>query len=143
MSRMACLTKRFEVQTRGDNHVVDLTPQVERVVRDGPIRNGVATVFVVGSTAGITTTEFEPGLANHDLGAFFEKIAPADGVYRHEETWHDDNGHAHVRASLLGPDLSVPLIDGRLALGQWQQIVLIDFDTRPRRREIVLQVVGD
>jgi len=106
------------------------------------IKDGVVTVFNVGSTAGITTTEYEPGLANYDLEAAFEKIAPKDGRYEHEETWHDDNGHAHVRASLLGPSLSVPVIDGRLTLGTWQQIILIDFDTRPRTRGIVLQILG-
>jgi len=87
--------------------------------------------------------EFEPGLVNHDLKAFFETIAPENGVYRHEETWHDDNGHAHVRASALGPSVTIPIVDGRLTLGTWQQIVVLDFDTRPRRREIVVQVVGE
>ena len=103
----------------------------------------IATVFVIGSTAGITTTEFEPGLANHDLKAAFEAIAPEHGRYRHEETWHDDNGHAHIRASLLGPALTVPIIDRNLVLGVWQQIVLIDFDTRGRQREVIVQVIGD
>ena len=99
------------------------------------------TLFNVGSTAGITTTEYEPGLVNYDIAACFEKIAPENARYEHEETWHDDNGHSHVRASLLGPSLTVPVVDGQLALGTWQQIVLIDFDTRPRRRSIVCQVI--
>jgi secondary thiamine-phosphate synthase enzyme len=140
---MAVETHRLNVQTRGESDVVDLTERVSAAVASGAIRHGQATIFVIGSTAGLTTTEFEPGLATHDLAAAFEKIAPRDAAYRHEETWHDDNGHAHVRASLLGPSLAVPLVDGRLTLGQWQQIVLIDFDTRPRRREIVVQVLGE
>lgn len=105
--------------------------------------NGVATLFAIGSTAGLTTTEFEPGLVKHDLKAFFDKIAPEDAYYSHEETWHDDNGHSHVRASLLGPSLTVPFVQRRPTLGQWQQIVLIDFDTRPRERRIVVQLIGE
>lgn len=136
-------THRLAIQTQANGEVVDLTPQIESALRASAIRNGTITAFVVGSTAGITTTEFEPGLALHDLAATFERIAPARAIYRHEQTWHDDNGHSHCRASLLGPSITVPLIDSRLTLGQWQQIVLIDFDTRPRRREIVLQIMGD
>ena len=133
---------RFEVSTRGNAHVVDISGQVNQVVADSGIREGILAVFAVGSTAGITTTEAEPGLLNHDLKAFFDRIAPEDLYYKHEETWHDDNGHAHVRASALGPSLAVPLVDGRLTLGTWQQIVLVDFDTRPRRRDVVVQIVG-
>ena len=103
----------------------------------------MAVVFVVGSTAAITTIEFEPGLVNEDIDRAMEKIAPADGRYLHEETWHDDNGHAHVRASLVGPSLSVPIVDGQMTLGTWQQIVLIDFDTRTRTRKIICQIVGE
>ena len=120
-----------------------LTDEVASCVRKGAIANGTATVFVIGSTAGVTTTEFEPGLAEHDLAAAFERIAPQDGVYRHEQTWHDDNGHSHICASLLGPSLTVPLVEKRLALGTWQQIVLIDFDTRSRDRRIVVQAIGE
>jgi secondary thiamine-phosphate synthase enzyme len=136
-------THEIQVATHGHNHVLNLTDEVARCIANGSIRAGTVTVFVVGSTGGITTTEFEPGLVNHDLKAFFEKIAPEDGVYRHEETWHDDNGHSHVRASMLGPSLTVPLVDGRLTLGTWQQIVLLDFDTRSRDRRIVVQVMGE
>jgi secondary thiamine-phosphate synthase enzyme len=107
------------------------------------VTEGTATVFNVGSTAGITTTEYEPGLANYDIKAAFEKIAPENARYEHEQTWHDDNGHAHVRASLLGPSLAVPIVDGRLTLGTWQQIILVDFDTRPRTRSIICQIIGD
>jgi len=136
-------TQRLQVATRGDTHVVDINEQVRKVVGDSHIRSGIACVFVVGSTAAVTTTEAEPGLLNHDLKAFYERLAPADACYKHEETWHDDNGHAHVRASALGPSLTVPIVDGRLTLGTWQQIVLLDFDTRPRRREVVVQIVGE
>ena len=140
---MAVETHQFEIDTRGNNHVLNVTEQVGECLASGDIASGTATVFVIGSTAGITTTEFEPGLVNHDLKAAMEKIAPENGRYLHEETWHDDNGHAHVRASLLGPSLTVPFVDRRLQLGTWQQIVLLDFDTRPRARRILVQVLGD
>lgn len=136
-------THEIMVKTRGNCEVVDITEQVGRAVVQSDIRDGAVTVFNIGSTAGITTTEYEPGLANYDLKAAFEKIAPEHGRYEHEKTWHDDNGHAHVRASLLGPSLSVPIVAGRLTLGTWQQIILVDFDTRPRNRTIICQIVGD
>jgi secondary thiamine-phosphate synthase enzyme len=136
-------TQEITVKTRGNCEVVDITEQVGRAVAQSDVRDGAVTVFNVGSTAGITTTEYEPGLANYDLKAAFEKIAPEHGRYEHEKTWHDDNGHAHVRASLLGPSLSVPIVAGRLTLGTWQQIILVDFDTRPRNRTIICQIVGD
>ncbi len=134
---------RFKIETRGNSEVLDITSQVAAIVAASRIRNGIVVPFVVGSTAAITTTEAEPGLLTHDLKAFYERIAPDDIEYLHEQTWHDDNGHSHVRASSLGPSISVPLVDGRMTLGAWQQIVLIDFDTRRREREVVVQVVGD
>jgi len=136
-------THEFDVETRGDTEVIDITSRVAEIAAAGDVARGIVTVFVVGSTAGITTTEFEPGLATHDLKAAFEKIAPENARYRHEETWHDDNGHSHVRASLIGPSLTVPLVGGRMSLGTWQQIVLIDFDTRPRTRRIVVTIIGE
>jgi len=136
-------TEQIQIQTRGNNHVINITDEVGQAVAGSGISDGVVTVFNVGSTAGITTTEFEPGLANHDLEAAFERIAPVQGRYVHEETWHDDNGHSHVRASLLGPSLSVPLVNGRLTLGTWQQIILVDFDTRGRTRTVICQIVGE
>jgi len=136
-------TEQLQIPTRGNNHVINITDDVSRVVSGSGVSNGTVTVFNVGSTAGITTTEFEPGLANHDLEAAFERIAPAQGRYEHEETWHDDNGHSHVRASLLGPSLSVPVVEGQMTLGTWQQIILVDFDTRARTRTVVCQVVGE
>lgn len=135
-------TRTLEIHTKGNNEVLNLTDRVAEFVSQSGLSTGTATVFVVGSTAGITTTEFEPGLVNHDLKAAFEHIAPEDGAYQHEATWNDDNGHAHVRASLLGPSLTVPLVNGKMALGTWQQIVLIDFDTRARHRTIVVQIMG-
>ena len=134
---------RFQIETRGNTHVLDITQEVGGVLSDSAIQNGLLVVFVVGSTAAITTTEAEPGLMTHDLKAFYERIAPEREYYKHEETWHDDNGHAHVRASSLGPSLTVPIVDGRMPLGTWQQIILLDFDTRPRRREIIVQIVGE
>jgi len=140
---MAVESHRIQIETLGDSQVLDLSHAVVRALGRGRIRNGTVTVFVIGSTAGITTTEFEPGLAESDLKEAMERLAPEGGSYEHEKTWHDDNGHSHVRASLIGPSLTVPLVEGRLTLGQWQQIVLLDFDTRPRRREIVVQVLGE
>jgi len=136
-------TQELTVKTKGNSEVVNITEQISGAVARSGIRDGAVIIFNIGSTAGITTTEYEPGLANYDLKAAFEKIAPENARYEHEETWHDDNGHAHVRASLLGPSLSVPIVAGRLMLGTWQQIILIDFDTRPRNRTIICQIIGD
>lgn len=135
-------TEELHVPTRGNNHVVNITEEVARAVGRSGVRDGTVTVFHVGSTAGLTTTEFEPGLAEHDLEAAFERIAPADGHYVHEQTWHDDNGHSHVRAALLGPSLCVPFVEGHLMLGTWQQIILVDFDTRARKRTVICQIIG-
>jgi secondary thiamine-phosphate synthase enzyme len=136
-------TKNLKVQTGGNNDVVDITEQVSNAAAEAGVSNGTVTVFSVGSTAGITTTEYEPGLVHHDIAAAFEKIAPRASRYEHEKTWHDDNGHSHVRAAILGPSLSVPVVDGRLVLGTWQQIVLLDFDTIPRTRNIICQIIGE
>ncbi len=135
-------TEKIEVQTKGNCDVVNITEEVSEVVAKSGVGDATVTLFNVGSTAGITTTEYEPGLVNYDIRAAFEKIAPANGRYEHEETWHDDNGHSHIRASLLGPSLSVPVVDGRLTLGTWQQIILVDFDTRPRTRTVICQIVS-
>ena len=135
-------TKRIKFKTKGNCDVVNITNEVSRAIAQSDIADGIATVFNVGSTAGVTTTEYEPGLVNYDIAAAFEKIAPEKARYEHEETWHDDNGHSHVRASLLGPSLSVPIVDGQMTLGTWQQIILVDFDTRPRTRTIICQIVG-
>jgi secondary thiamine-phosphate synthase enzyme len=135
------ISDRVAVATRGDGQVVDVTRQVAEKVAESGLRDGQALVFVSGSTAGLTTVEYEPGLCR-DLPEMFERIAPRGHRYYHEETWHDGNGHSHVQASLLGPSLTVPVERGRLLLGTWQQIVLVDFDARPRRRELVVQLTG-
>jgi len=136
------ITKRIELHTKGNCHIVDITGQVsEEVLRSG-LKDGIVTVFVPGSTAGVTTVEYEPGLVS-DLQRLFDRVAPADINYRHNLRWGDGNGHSHVRASLLGPSLTVPFAGKRLTLGTWQQIVFIDFDIRPRRRELVLQIMGE
>lgn len=136
------ITKKIEIGTRGDGHTLNITPQVEAAIRESKLKSGVAVLFAVGSTVGLTTIEYESG-AVADLGRLFERLAPRDAEYQHELRWHDDNGHSHIRAALLGPSLSVPFVDGRLTLGTWQQVVLVDFDTRPRQREIVVQLMGE
>jgi len=136
-------THEIALETRGNGHIVDLTGEIVTRLSSGTIRAGTVTVFVVGSTASISTTEYEPGLVRHDLVAAYERFAPEDGEYEHEKTWHDDNGHSHVRATFTGPSICVPFVEGALTLGTWQQIILLDFDTRPRQRRIVVQVVGE
>ncbi|HLA77586.1 MAG TPA: secondary thiamine-phosphate synthase enzyme YjbQ [Vicinamibacteria bacterium] len=139
---MAIVTDTLTVASKGDTDIVDITRKVQDVVRRHAFREGQALVFVAGSTAGLTTIEYEPGLLQ-DLPAAFERWAPRDLRYAHEEAWHDGNGHSHVRASLLGPSLTVPFREGRLLLGTWQQVVLVDFDNRPRQRQVVVQLAGE
>jgi secondary thiamine-phosphate synthase enzyme len=136
------VTHRIDISTKGQGDARDITPEVARLVAESKLNAGIATVFVVGSTAGVTTIEFEPG-AVFDLNQVLEELAPRDGEYRHHLRWGDDNGSSHVRASLLGPSLTVPFAKGELTLGTWQQIMLLEFDTRPRKREIVVQVLGE
>ena len=135
-------THTHEIATKGQGDSHDVTRAVARAVAESGIRTGTVTVFVVGSTAGVTTIEFEPG-AIHDLSAVFDELAPRGGEYQHHLRWGDDNGSSHVRAALLGPSVTIPFRDRELMLGQWQQIAVLEFDTRPRRREIVMQIVGD
>ena len=139
---MAIVTDHLSVSTRGETDILDITAELGQLVERHRFREGQALVFVSGSTAGLTTVEFEPGLVR-DLPTAFERLAPRDGRYHHEETWHDGNGHSHVRASLLGPSITIPFLDGRLLLGRWQQVVLIDFDNRPRNRDLVVQMTGE
>ncbi len=136
-------THKIKVKSKGNCHIIDITGDTAEAVAKSQITDGIVVIFNVGSTAAITTIEYEPGLVNYDIAAAFEKIAPQNGRYEHEETWHDDNGHAHVRATLLGPSLTVPIVNGQLTLGTWQQIVLVDFDTRPRTRTVICQVSGE
>ncbi len=133
---------KFAIDTMGQGDARDITSVVADAVRAGNIRTGVVTVFVVGSTAAITTIEFEPG-AVADLNGMFERLAPRDADYRHHLRWGDDNGSSHVRAALLGPSITVPVIDESPALGTWQQIILLELDTRARTREIVVMVMGE
>ena len=135
-------THTHEISTKGQGDAQDVTRAVARAVSESGLQDGIVTVFVVGSTAGVTTIEFEPG-ALHDLDAVFEELAPRGGEYRHHLRWGDDNGSSHVRAALLGPSVTIPFKGGALLLGQWQQIAVLEFDTRPRRREIVIQIVGE
>jgi secondary thiamine-phosphate synthase enzyme len=135
-------TQRLQIPTKGQGDALDITDRIRTALAATGMRAGVVTAFVVGSTAGITTIEFEPG-AVADLNRLFEALAPRDGEYQHHLRWGDDNGSSHVRAALLGPSLSIPVVDGGLVLGTWQQIVLVEFDTRPRTRELVLQIIGE
>ncbi|MEE8410566.1 MAG: secondary thiamine-phosphate synthase enzyme YjbQ [Myxococcota bacterium] len=128
--------------TRGDAQIVDLTEEVLACVEESGVREGTATVFVPGSTAGLTTIEYEPGVVE-DLQGCFDRLVPTDLVYAHERAWHDGNGHSHVRAALLGPSLVLPIADGRPVLGTWQQVVLVDFDNKPRERTWSVTVMGD
>jgi secondary thiamine-phosphate synthase enzyme len=135
-------TDTIDVRTKGQGDVHDLTAAASRALSAAGLHAGTATVFVTGSTAGITTIEFEPGAVS-DFDRAFERVAPRRGEYAHHLRWGDDNGSSHVRAAMLGPSVTVPVVSGRLALGTWQQIVLVEFDTGPRDRHVIIQFVGD
>ena len=139
---MPVVSLEFSLQTRGNGEVVDITQRVSELVRKSGVKSGTVTIFVPGATAGITTIEFEPGLVE-DLDEMFDRIIPEDHKYHHNLRWQDGNGHAHVRASLLGPSLTVPFSNGKLTLGIWQQLVLVDFDNKSRNRELSCQVMGE
>ena len=132
----------FRRTTEGNDQILDLTAAVQGAVADSGVATGQASLLVQGSTAALTTLEYEPGLVGNDVAEALERLAPHDGRYLHEETWHDDNGHSHIRASVIGPSLALPIAGGRVPLGTWQQIVLVDSDTRPRDRTIHLTIVG-
>ncbi|MFH1847481.1 MAG: secondary thiamine-phosphate synthase enzyme YjbQ [Candidatus Omnitrophota bacterium] len=136
------ITEKFNLSTKGNTDVVNITEVCDRVIGKSGIRNGVITVFNPGSTGAITTIEYEPNLVE-DFQDALELIAPADKVYKHGETWDDDNGSSHIRSTLIGPSITVPFVDGRMTLGTWQQIVFCDFDTRPRERCLVAQIIGE
>jgi secondary thiamine-phosphate synthase enzyme len=135
-------THTIDVRTKGQGDVRDLTDAVSRAVTAAGLSAGIAAVFVTGSTAGVTTIEFEPGAVS-DLDRAFDRIAPRRGEYAHHLRWGDDNGSSHVRAAMLGPSVTIPVAGGRLALGTWQQVVLVEFDTGPRDRHVVVQLLGD
>lgn len=140
---MKAFTHTVERHTQGDDQILDVTEDLQALARESGIRVGQLTAMVVGSTAALTTLEYEPGLVGHDIAAALERLAPRDAPYEHEKMWHDDNGHSHVRASLIGPSLALPIVEGSLPLGTWQQVVLVDLDTRPRHRRIVVTLVGE
>ena len=139
---MSIYSDTFILETGGETDIVDITDQIEQILDKSDMSNGTATVFVGGSTAGITTIEFEAGLLQ-DLREAYERLAPRNGYYAHNERWGDGNGFAHVRASMTRQDMSIPFIRKKLILGTWQQVILVDFDNRPRKREITVQIVGE
>jgi len=132
----------FEIDTEGNCDVLDITKFIKDGLDESGISNGTVTVFVPGSTAGVTTIEFESGAVN-DLKEVFSRLVPEDNFYAHNERWGDGNGHSHIRASILGPSISIPFSSSSLILGTWQQVILVDFDNRPRKREIILQIIGE
>lgn len=136
------ITKSISLRSKGETDMIDITPEVEKLLRSVKIKNGTVTIFVPGSTGGLTTIEFEPGVVS-DLKAAFESFAPREGEYAHNTKWGDGNGFSHVRASVKGPDLTIPIVNGNLTLGTWQQIIFIDFDNRPRSRELIAQFIGE
>ncbi len=139
---MAVTTKTITIKSKGEDDIIDITQEVAEIVQESKIRNGNVTLFVSGSTASITTIEYEPGLVK-DFPRMLARLAPQDIEYAHEKMWHDGNGHSHVKASLLGPSLTIPFKDNQLLLGTWQQIVFVEFDTRSRARNLVVQLLGE
>ena len=139
---MAVKTEYIELNTKGKTDIVNITDMVKDLLIKTKLKSGIVTVSVIGSTGGLTTIEYEPALVD-DIKNFFEKIIPSNISYNHDETWGDANGHSHLRASLLGPSITVPFKETNLILGTWQQIIFLDFDNRPRSRKIVLQFIGE
>ena len=139
---MAVVTKQLSVNTRGEGDILDVTENVAEAVVESSLKNGVVTIFVPGSTGTLTTIEYEPGLLK-DLPNVLERVAPRSLEYEHERRWHDGNGHSHVRASIMGPCLTVPFVNGRLTLGTWQQIVFLELDVHSRSRQLILQIIGE
>ena len=139
---MVVVTKTIQVRSKGQDDIIDITEQTSKAVKDSKLKDGIVTVFVSGSTAAITTIEYEPGL-KQDFPKMLSRIAPKDIEYEHQKMWHDGNGHSHVRASLVGPSLTIPFKEGDLMLGTWQQIVLLEMDTRQRDRKVILQIIAE
>jgi secondary thiamine-phosphate synthase enzyme len=136
------VTKRIQLNTQGNGQVLDITSEVESQLRSSGVKNGIVTLFTPGSTSALTTIEYESGVVR-DLQQLFDRLVPPDMEYRHNLRWGDGNGHAHIRHALLGPSLTIPVVESRLALGTWQQIVFVDFDNRARTRSIVVQILGE
>ncbi len=139
---MPVVTAALDLDTRGHADVHDITDPLAGLIAKSGLANGIVTVFCPSSTSAVTTIEFEPGCVS-DLRRMFDEIAPADRGYAHDDTWGDANGYSHMRAALLKASLTVPFVNGRLTLGTWQQIIYVDFDNRPRRRELVVQMIGE
>ena len=139
---MAIAVHHIFVKTSADTDILDITPQVNKAVSESDLENGAVTLFVPGSTAALTTIEYESGVIT-DLRQAIERMAPEDLYYEHNERWRDGNGYSHVRSALLGPSLHIPVIDGHMTLGTWQQIVLLDFDNKPRERRVIAQLIGE
>jgi len=139
---MSVYSGEVNIKTDGEEDIVDITNELQAQVNKSKIKNGIVCVFVPGSTGTITTIEYEPGLIK-DLPKALQRIAPKGEYYNHHETWHDDNGHSHVRASIMGPGISIPIINGRMIHGTWQQIVFVELDTSPRNRKLIVQIVGE
>ena len=139
---MTVVTKQLSINTIGEGDILDVTEDVAEAVVESSLKNGVVTIFVPGSTGALTTIEYEPGLLK-DLPNVLERVAPKGLEYEHERRWHDGNGHSHVRASIIGPCLTVPFVNGRLTLGTWQQIVFLELDVRSRSRTLILQIMGE
>jgi len=139
---MTVFYDEINIKTKGEVDIVDITDEIQRKVDESGLKQGIVCVFVKGSTGAITSTEYEPGLKK-DIPRILERIAPKKEYYNHHETWHDDNGHSHVRASILGCSLTLPIVNGTIPLGTWQQIVFLELDTRARNREIFVQILGE
>ena len=139
---MTVESQELRFRTHREGEILDITDKTQTVIESSRMRNGVAVLFVPGSTGAITTIEYEPGLLA-DLPVALERLAPKDASYEHEKRWHDGNGHSHIRASMIGPNLSVPFRDKKLTLGTWQQIVFLELDVRPRDRTVIVQLVGE
>ena len=139
---MVVQTKKIQLRSKGESDIIDITDQASQAIRESKINNGLVTVFISGSTAAVTTIEYEPGLKD-DFPKMLSRVAPENIEYKHDNTWHDGNGHSHVRASLIGPSLTIPIVDGGMSLGTWQQIVVLELDTRPRNRNVILQLIGE
>ncbi|WP_455277267.1 secondary thiamine-phosphate synthase enzyme YjbQ [[Eubacterium] cellulosolvens] len=139
---MKIFTEKIDLQTKKELEIIDITDRVQEILTNSRLGNGFVIIFIPGSTGAVTTIEFEPGLLE-DFPNMLERISPRDAIYEHEKRWHDGNGHSHVRASLIGPSLTIPFNNSKLILGTWQQIVFVELDVRPRSRQLYTQVVGE
>jgi secondary thiamine-phosphate synthase enzyme len=142
LTNMKVFSDNIQLHSKGEGDIIDMTTQLSNIVKESKIKNGTVTIFVSGSTAAVTTIEYEPGLV-HDFPEMLSRIIPKDMEYEHDNAWHDGNGHSHVRSSLIGPSMTIPIIQGKLVLGTWQQVVLLEMDIRSRNRTVILQIMGE